>query len=61
MLRRVIAIGLGAYLGAGLATRAMEGNGLLTCSCRSDCWCHRPGLSVFRWVFPYGHSLPEAT
>ncbi|MDQ3645496.1 MAG: hypothetical protein M3345_01010 [Actinomycetota bacterium] len=28
------------------------------CECRPDCWCKRPGLRHFRWVFPVGHSLP---
>ncbi len=27
------------------------------CGCRPDCWCKQPGLSLFRWVFPFGHSL----
>ena len=32
--------------------------GRLRCECLPDCWCKRPGLSVFRWAFPYRHSLP---
>jgi hypothetical protein len=25
------------------------------CSCQPDCWCQKPGLRHFRWVFPIGH------
>ena len=25
------------------------------CACDSDCWCKRPVLSLFRWVFPRYH------
>nr|MBA2601691.1 hypothetical protein [Actinomycetota bacterium] len=25
------------------------------CSCQPECWCQRPGLRHFRWVFPIGH------
>ena len=27
------------------------------CQCDDDCWCKQPGLSLFRWVFPFRHSL----
>jgi hypothetical protein len=30
----------------------------MTCDCDPDCWCRRPGLSVFRWVFPRYHHNP---
>jgi len=29
--------------------------GTIECGCDPSCWCHKPGLSLFRWVFPYGH------
>lgn len=25
------------------------------CGCRSDCWCKRAGLRVFRWIAPMKH------
>ena len=30
----------------------------MTCSCYPDCWCKKPGLSLFRWVFPRFHHNP---
>jgi hypothetical protein len=27
------------------------------CGCAADCWCQRPVLSTFRWVFPWRHHL----
>ena len=29
--------------------------GAKKCGCAQDCWCKRPVLSTFRWVFPYRH------
>ncbi len=47
----------GVYLALAAVGHARERSGSTTCDCRPDCWCKRPGLSVFRWVFPFGHSL----
>jgi hypothetical protein len=47
------------YLGGAVMGRIMESRGAMRCPCLDDCWCKRPGLSLFRWVFPYGHSLPR--
>ena len=46
------------YLLVALWGHYKEGRGELCCHCRSDCWCKKPGLSLFRWVFPLGHSVP---
>jgi hypothetical protein len=35
-----------------------EAAGLMTSDCYPDCRCRRPGLSVFRWVFPSLHHNP---
>jgi len=51
LLRRLI-IG---YLAIAVTMRLVEAAGLQRCGCASDCWCKRPVLSTFRWVFPYGH------
>jgi hypothetical protein len=48
-----------AYLGAAVMSRLMESRGAMRCECRDDCWCKRPGLSLFRWVFPYGHRVRQ--
>jgi hypothetical protein len=47
------------YLGLALAGHVRELSGEWTCECADDCWCKRPGLSLFRWVFPYGHKLEQ--
>ena len=46
------------YVVIALVARANEAAGLITCECYPDCWCKKPGLSVFRWVFPRYHHLP---
>lgn len=54
MKRIVLVLGAG-YLLAAAATRLAEHFGMRSCGCADDCWCHRPGRSLFRWVFPWGH------
>ena len=56
-MRRVLLIGGGAYLALAALSHALERSGATRCDCGADCWCKRPGLSLFRWVFPLGHSL----
>lgn len=48
----------GPYLLFALIGHFVERMGAVECGCSADCWCHRPGLFVFRWVFPYGHQTP---
>jgi hypothetical protein len=55
VVRRVAGYGLGLYLLFGLIGRFVEGMGAVECGCAPDCWCKRPVLSTFRWVFPWGH------
>jgi hypothetical protein len=55
-MRRILLIGFGGYLTAAAISHVWERAGLSSCECRSDCWCQRPGLSLFRWVFPFGHN-----
>lgn len=31
----------------------------MTCDCYPECWCKKPGLSIFRWVFPRYHHNPR--
>ncbi len=54
-MRRVLGLAVGLYLAAGVVGLVRERMGLISCGCAADCWCKRPGLSVFRWVFPRGH------
>jgi hypothetical protein len=52
--RIVVSLALG-YVTLALLGRAAEAAGLRSCGCNPDCWCKKPGLSVFRWVFPRFH------
>ena len=54
-MRRLLGIVVGLYLGAAVVGLVRERLGLVSCGCAGDCWCHRPGLRLFRWVFPRGH------
>jgi hypothetical protein len=45
------------YVVLGLFNLGLERAGVLHCECDPACWCKRPGLNTFRWVFPYGHRL----
>ncbi len=57
-MRRVLGLAVIVYLAAAVRGHAKESRGELTCECEADCWCKKPGLSLFRWVLPVGHSLP---
>ena len=48
---------LGLLLAAGIS-RVLEQAGLYRCECYPECWCKRPGLSLFRWVVPRFHVGP---
>jgi hypothetical protein len=49
-------IGVGStYLLFAIIGRFVEGMGAVQCQCAPECWCQRPLLSVFRWVFPFAH------
>ncbi len=58
-MRRAAALAAGAYIAAALWGLAREARGELVCACEPECWCKKPGLRLFRWVFPIGHSLPD--
>lgn len=47
------------YLLFALIGHFVEGMGAVRCGCRPECWCKKPGLSTFRWVFPAGHSFGD--
>jgi hypothetical protein len=56
-MKRAVTWALGLYLFSALVGRFVESMGVVRCRCADDCWCRQPGLSAFRWVFPYGHRL----
>lgn len=58
-MRRALVIAAVAYLAAAVRGLVKESNGELRCTCEADCWCKKPGLGLFRWVFPLGHSLRD--
>ncbi|HEY5876396.1 MAG TPA: hypothetical protein VIT64_13895 [Ilumatobacteraceae bacterium] len=55
-MKRFLVAVLSIYLMAAVIGRLTESQGKTVCGCASDCWCKKPVLSVFRWVFPYRHS-----
>ena len=56
-MRRALFVAIGGYVLLAAGNRVAEHFGLRRCGCAEDCWCHRPGLSLFRWVFPWGHRM----
>ena len=52
--RLLITVG-GLYLFAAVVGHACERFGAVCCDCAHECWCQEPGLSLFRWVAPFGH------
>jgi len=60
MIRRIVGFSAGLYLLFAVIGRFVEEMGAVRCGCASTCWCKRPVLSTFRWVFPWRHTLkPE--
>jgi hypothetical protein len=55
-MRHALAAFVGVLLFFAVVTRVAEAAGLRRCGCAPDCWCRRPGLNLFRWVIPVGHS-----
>ena len=57
-LQRMKRLLLGAtsiYLLFAVIGRFVEAMGAVECGCGAECWCKKPVLSTFRWVFPVGH------
>ena len=57
MMKRLLVRIVGLYLLFAIIGRFVEEMGAAQCGCKPDCWCHRPVLSSFRWVFPVRHSM----
>ncbi len=55
MSKRLLTAAGVTYLLAALIGHARERLGGIRCQCSQNCWCQRPGLSLFRWVAPFGH------
>ena len=54
-MKRALKLGVLGYVLAGLIALGLERAGVYQCGCEPDCWCKRPGLSLFRWVLPRWH------
>jgi hypothetical protein len=54
-LTRTLTLAVVAYIAIAVFTKAQEARGVYVCGCDEDCWCKKPGLSLFRWVFPRFH------
>ena len=54
-MRKFLLMLAGGYVLLAAGNRVAEHFGVMACGCADDCWCRRPGLSLFRWVFPWGH------
>ena len=58
LVKRVILSLVVGYLILALIGRAREAAGVYRCERYPDCWCKKPALSMFRWVFPRFHRGP---
>jgi hypothetical protein len=58
-MKRMLVRAVAVYLLLAVVGRFVEGMGAVQCGCADECWCKRPVLSTFRWVFPYGHRPAE--
>lgn len=59
-MKRAVLLIFGGYLLLAVGNKAAEAVGLMRCGCADDCWCRRPGASLFRWVFPWRHRSTHA-
>jgi len=53
-MKRLLLVLIALYVVAAVLTRAAEASGTWPgeCGCHADCWCKKPGLTLFRWVTP---------
>src|SRR3954470_14564005 len=56
MMKRIAVRLLGLFVAVAVVTRIAEATGhYRRCGCLPECWCRKPGLSLFRWVIPKAH------
>lgn len=46
-MKRAVLLIFGGYLLLAVGNKAAEAVGLMRCGCADDCWCRRPGASLF--------------
>ena len=56
VVERLVVGALGGYVLLAVGNKVAEAAGAIRCGCAEECWCRRPGASLFRWVFPWGHT-----
>ena len=54
-----LSLAFAVYLMMAVGRRVAEARGARRCGCPDHCWCKRPVLSIFRWVFPFRHAGRE--
>lgn len=54
-MARLLAKAAQLFLLLALIGRFVERMGAVECGCSPQCWCKQRGLSLFRWVVPFGH------
>lgn len=54
-VKRLVAGVVAAYLLFAVSGRLVEAVGAVSCAGADNWWCHKPTLSMFRWVFPWPH------
>ena len=55
-MKRLLLGSASFYMLCAVTGRVAERLGVTRCGCAATCWCQRPLLSVFRWVFAYRHT-----
>jgi hypothetical protein len=58
-MKRLILRVVSLYLLFAVIGRFVEGMGAARCGCAAGCWCKKPVLSTFRWVFPFAHKAAD--
>jgi len=56
-MKRALKLTVLGYVLVGLLALGLERAGVYECGYEPNFWCKRPGLKVFRWVFPRFHQL----
>ena len=58
LMKRLVLWAVSLYLLFAVIGRFAESIGAARCGCDRSCWCKKPALSTFRWVFPFEHRAP---
>ncbi len=56
-MKRTLIAAASVYLLFAVIGRFVERMGAVECGCAPSCWCKKPVVGTFRWVFPFGHQF----